>query len=340
MLKKVKLEEAVGMAIGHDVTRVVPGEYKGAAFRRGHIIRQEDIPLLLSMGKEHIYVIEEEEGEVHEEAAALRLAKAVAGPEMEISQPKEGRINIKSTIPGLLKVNVPLLNEVNSVPDISLATRHRNTVCQPGTMVAGTKIIPLYTAEANIRKVEALCHNQGKVISIIPFKSKKVSIVITGSEVYKGRIKDKFGDYIKSKVEALGSRVYHKTIVPDDEELIAKAILEMKDKGAEVIVVCGGLSVDPDDVSVEGVERSGASIVSYGAPVMPGAMFLYAMLEDIPVLGAPAAVIFNDTTIIDVILPRVLAGEPISRQDIIEMGHGGLCLNCTGCTYPVCPFCK
>ena len=340
MLKKVKLEEAIGMTIGHDVTKVVPGEFKGAAFRRGHTLKKEDIPELLSMGKEHIYIIEEEEGEVHEEEAALRIAEAVAGSEFELSKPREGKINIKSSISGLLKINKSLLGEINSIPNISLATLHENTNCRPGTIVAGTKIIPLYIAEDRLKKIEELCRNKGKVFQIIPFKEKKVGIVITGNEIYKGRIKDKFGDYLKNKVESLGSVINHHTIVPDDEDIIASAILEMRDKGSEVIFVCSGLSVDPDDVTVEGVKKSGAKIISYGAPVMPGAMFLLAMLGDIPILGAPAAVIFNDTTIIDVILPRVLAGEEISRQDIIDMGHGGLCLDCADCIYPICPFCK
>jgi len=340
MLKKVKLEEAIGMTIGHDVTKVVPGEFKGAAFRRGHILKQEDIPELLSMGKEHIYVIEEEEGEVREEEAAMRIAKAVASPKMEITKPREGKVNIKSATFGLLKINKKLLREVNSIPEISLATIHENATCRPRTIVAGTKIIPLYIAEAKLKQIEELCHSKGKVFQIIPFKKKKVGIVITGNEVYKGRIKDKFGDYIKNKVEPLGSTVHHQIIVPDDEDIIAKAILEMKDKACDVIFVCSGLSVDPDDVSVEGVQRSGAKIISYGAPVMPGAMFLLAQLDDIPVLGAPAAVIFNDTTIIDVVLPRVLAGERLTRQDIIDMGYGGLCLDCAACVFPVCPFCK
>ena len=340
MLRKVKLEDAIGMPIGHDVTKVIPGEFKGAAFRRGHILKQEDIPELLSMGKEHIYIIEEEEGEVHEEEAALRIARAVAGPEMEFTKPREGKVNIKSGVFGLLKINKTLLKEINSIPEISLATIHENAVCRPGAIVAGTKIIPLYIPEARLKKIEELCQSRGKVFQIIPFKEKKVGIVITGNEVYKGIIKDKFGEYIKNKVEPLGSVINHQIIVPDDEDIIARAILEMKDKASEVIFVCSGLSVDPDDVSVEGVKRSGAKIISYGAPVMPGAMFLLAMLGDIPILGAPAAVIFNQTTIIDVILPRILAGERISRQDIIDMGHGGLCLDCADCIYPVCPFCK
>jgi hypothetical protein len=340
MLKKIKVEEAIGMALGHDVTKVVPGEFKGPRFRRGHIIGPEDVPELLNMGKEHVYIIEEEEGEVHEEEAALRIARAVSGPEMKLTSPKEGRVNIESGIVGLLKVNKSLLKEINSIQDVVLATRHDNSVCQPGMVIAGTKIIPLYITDARLRRVEELCQSQGKVLSILPFRARKVGVVITGNEVFKGRIKDKFGDIIKGKVEPLGSVINHQTIVPDNEDLISRAVLEMRDRGSEVIFVCGGLSVDPDDVTVEGVAKSGARIVSYGAPVMPGAMFLFALLGDIPILGAPAAVIFNETTIIDIILPRVLAGMPVSREDIIGLGHGGLCLDCDACAYPICPFCK
>jgi len=340
MLKKVKLDEAIGMTLGHDVTKVIPGKSKGPAFRRGHIIRQEDIPQLLNMGKEHIYIIEEEEGEVHEEEAALRIAKAVTDPELAKTSPKEGRVDIKSSVLGLLKINKLLLKEINSISDVVLATMHDNSVCKPGTTVAGTKVTPLYISEAKLNIVEELCQKKGHVIKVIPLKNRKVGVVITGSEVFKGRIKDKFGDYIKGKVESLGSSIHYQKIAPDDEDLIAQAVLEMKSKGSEVIVVCGGLSVDPDDVTVEGVEGSGAKMISYGAPVMPGAMFLFAMLDDIPILGAPAAVIFNETTILDVILPRVLAGEQIYREDIVDLGHGGLCLNCATCKYPICPFCK
>jgi len=339
-LKKVKVEDAIGLVIGHDVTKVIPGVFKGAAFRRGHILKQEDIPELLNMGKEHIYIIEEEDGEIHEEEAASRIARAIAPPDLEMTQPNQGRVNIKSRVLGLLKINKALLKEINSIPDISLATIHQNSLCQPGTAIAATKIIPLYIAVASIEKIEELCQNKGKVFEVIPLKEKKVGVVVTGNEVYKGRIKDKFGAYIKRKTEALGSVIHHQVIVPDDEDLIGKAVLEMKDKGCDVIIACSGLSIDPDDVTVEGITKSGAEIISYGAPVMPGAMFLYARLGDIPILGAPAAVIFSEATLLDVILPRVLAGERITRDDIIELGHGGLCLNCDACIYPICPFCK
>jgi hypothetical protein len=338
MLKKVKLEEAVGMTLGHDVTKVVPGKFKGPGFRRGHVIREEDIPELLSMGKEHVYVMELGEGEVHEEEAALRIGGAVGGAGIELSEPSEGRVNLKAKVFGVLRIERHLLENINSLGEIVLSTRHDNTVCQVGTTVAATKIIPLFTDEAKVSEVEQICRRGGKVIEVVPIGKKRVGVVITGNEVFKGRIKDKFGGVVKRKVEGLNSVINYQTIVPDDITLIAQAIAEAAAKGSEIIVVCGGMSVDPDDVTVEGIRHSGAEIISYGAPVMPGTMGLYAVREGIPILGAPACVIHDPATIFDLLLPRVLAGMKIAREDIVRIGHGGLCLKCETCSFPVCPF--
>ena len=340
MLKKIHVEQAVGMTLGHDMTRVIPGKCKEVAFARGHIIKREDIPEFLKIGKEHVYVIEGQNKDIHEEDAARRLAAAFAGPEFSLSGIKEGRINLAATFPGIFKVNIPLLNEVNSFDGVVLSTMHNNTVCTPGMVLAGTKIIPLYIPEADLRKVEDLCRKKGKVIKVLPFILKKVGVVVTGSEVYKGLIQDKFTDTITRKVEALGAHVVHSVVVPDDEKMIADAILDMKAHGAEMIFACGGFSVDPDDVTVEGVEQSGARIIAYGAPVMPGSMCLVGDLAGIPVLGAPACAIWNKATVVEVFLPRMLAGEKITRAEVAQMGHGGLCLNCEPCDYPLCPFCK
>jgi molybdenum cofactor synthesis domain-containing protein len=340
MLKKIKVEDAVGLTLGHDMTKVVPGECKTPAFRRGYILRREDIPELLNMGKEHIYIVEEAEGEVHEEEAARRLAQAFAGANLALSGVNEGRIDLKATIHGLLRVDVPLLNEINAVEEIALATLHNYSVCQPGTTIAGTKIIPLYIPDGVLRQVEELCRHRDKVIGVLPFKFTKVGVVVTGNEVLKGRIQDRFGDTMKERVAAYGAYVAHLTIVGDDEEMIAQAILDMQRRRCEVIIACGGFSVDPDDVTTEGVARSGAEIIKYGAPVMPGSMSLIAYLGEIPVLGAPACAIWNKATVIDMLLPRVLAGVRITREDIVALGHGGLCLGCQPCLYPVCPFGK
>jgi molybdenum cofactor synthesis domain-containing protein len=339
-MKKIKVNEAVGMVLGHDMTKVVPGEFKGVAFHRGYVIKAEDIPEFLNIGKEHIFIMEPGDNMVHEEEAALRIAEAAAGDAFEFTKPSEGRVNVKAKSRGLLKVNIPLLRQINAISEIIFATQHTNTVCQPGETVAGTKIIPLYIAEAKLKKLEALCRAKGKAIEIVPLPSKKVGVVITGSEVFKGRIKDKFGDTIRKKVEALGSTVNRQTIVTDDKKMIADAVKEMKSRGSDVIFVCGGLSVDPDDVTVDGVKASGAKVITYGAPVFPGSMFLYASLQGTPILGAPACVIHNEATIVDVVLPRILAGEEVKKKDIIEYGHGGLCINCELCEFPVCPYCK
>ena len=340
MLRKVKIEDAIGTVLAHDVTKVIPGKFKGPGFRRGHVIKEEDIPELLNIGKEHVYIMELAEGEIHEEEAALRLARVMCGSGVEPGEPREGRVNLRAKTPGLLKINTALLKKINNLIEIVVATLHTDTVCHAGMVVAATKIIPLLTTEAKVSEVEQICQVQDKTVEVIPFENKRVGVIITGNEVFKGRIKDKFGEIINKKVTALGSTINHQIIVPDDATVIAQAIAETKAAGSEVIIVCGGLSVDPDDVTVEGVRKSGAEIVSYGAPVMPGAMFLYAVWENIPILGAPACVIYNPATIFDLILPRVLAGEMIHREDIIDLGHGGLCLNCGKCSFPICPFGK
>ncbi len=340
MLRKIKLNDSVGRTLGHDITKVIPGKFKGPLFRRGHIIRDVDIPEILSIGKEHIYIMELEEGEVHEEEAALRIANAIGGAGVEFSAPSEGRVNLKAKVHGLLKINTALLKKINSLNEILVATLHDNTVCHAGMIVAGTKIVPLFTTDIKLSEVEKMCQVEGKVIEVKPFPKKKVGIVITGNEIFKGIIQDKFGGVIRKKCEALGSSINYCVIVPDDADMIAHALKEAEAKGSEIIVVCGGLSIDPDDITLEGVINSGASIISYGAPVMPGAMFLYAMLDDIPVLGAPAAVSHNPSSVFDLILPRVLCGEKPEREDIIDLGHGGLCLNCEKCCFPLCPFGK
>ena len=338
MLKKVRSQDAVGMTIAHDMTKIIPGEYKGARFRRGHIITEADITELISMGKEHIYVDDGQNGKtLHEEEAAIRLAAAIAEEPLNRGKVKEGRLNTRASVKGLLKVNRELLAKINSIEYISVATLHNNTPVDCGQVVAGAKVIPLFIEEEKIRQVEELAKSAGKAVSIKPYVVKKVGIVVTGNEVYNGLIQDKFIDIMRSKLLPLGADICCSKIVPDVEEEIAHAINEMKDCGAEMIATCGGLSVDPDDVTMEGIKKSGATIIKYGMPVMPGAMGLLAVLDKTPILGAPAGGLFH-TTAIEVVLPRLLAGEIITREEAVEYGYGGLCLNCATCQYPVCPF--
>ncbi len=340
MISKVNTREAIGMTLAHDVTRISPGEFKGPRFRKGHVITEQDIPQLLELGEEHVYVLSLEPGEIHEDEAGTRIARAMADPTLELTEPSESRVDIKAKTSGLLKINVPLLSDINSIDEVIVATLHNNSICQPGMRLAATRIIPLFTAESKVKEVEDLCQERDKVIQVKPFTKTKVGLVITGNEVYNGLIQDKFSEVIARKAKSFGASINHKVFAPDDTDMISRAMLEARDKGSEVIIVCGGMSVDPDDVTPEGVRQAGTKIVSYGAPIIPGTKFMCAQWDNIPVLGAPACVIYDPATALDLILPRVLAGEQISYQDIVDIGHGGLCLGCAKCNFPVCPFGK
>ncbi|MDY6861832.1 MAG: molybdopterin-binding protein, partial [Thermodesulfobacteriota bacterium] len=273
MLKKLKIKDSIGMILAHDITKVIPGEFKGAAFKKGHIIREEDIPEFLDIGKEHVYVLELTEDNMHEDDAGLAIANAISGNGITLSAPSEGKVNLSASYKGLLKIKTSLLEMINSLGEVIVSTIHNNTICNPPLIVAGTRIIPLFIEKSKIEKVKELCEKEGKLIEILPFKEKKVGVIITGNEVYTGRIEDKFGDIIQNKVEALGSRITKRIITPDHAKIISGSILELQSLGTDVIIVCSGLSVDPDDVTYEGVEKSGAAIISYGAPVLPGSMF-------------------------------------------------------------------
>ncbi|HWP22677.1 MAG TPA: molybdopterin-binding protein [Candidatus Binatia bacterium] len=323
MLKVIPVEQAVGLPLAHDITEIVPGKHKGPAFRRGHIVRQEDISKLLDVGKRHLYVMELEKDELHEEDAARRLAKAAAGANLKFSDPSEGRVNLIAAISGLLKVDVDRLYRFNSLGDLILATLPGDRYVQEGTVVAGTRTIPVVVKEELVQKAEAICRDR-PIVTILPTPAKKVHLVVTGSEVFTGRIQDGFGPVVTKKVSELGSRVESVKLAPDDPEVIAGHIKEAKAAGADIILVSGGMSVDPDDQTPEGIRRSGARVETHGFPVLPGSMFLLAYLDETPVLGLSGCVLHDPFTAFDALLPRLLAGEKMTRDDIMRMGHGGL----------------
>ena len=340
MLKKIKVEEAVGLKLAHDHTRIVPGKFKGAAFRRGQVVRTSDIPRLLDLGKKQVYVLKLERGELHEDDAARRIARAISGKGIRLRGPKEGKIDFLAKNFGLLKVNLDLLEKVNSLGSFIVSTRHNLTSVRAGEIVAGTRIIPLTIPEGKIRRVEEICRKKGPVLEVLPFRSKKVGILVTGSEIFEGRINDVSAAIVRRKVETFGSRVAKEATVPDDVLRIAKEIRKMKAAGCQVIVATGGLSVDPDDVTLAGIRKAGAEVLFYGVPVLPGSMSAYARIGKTVILGAPACVVHDPVTALDLFLPRVLADDPIPPQEVARLGHGGLCWKCEVCRYPVCPFGK
>lgn len=323
MLKVIPVEEAVGLPLAHDITEIVPGKHKGPAFRRGHIVRKEDISKLLDVGKRNLYVMDLEKDELHEEDAARRLAKAAAGTHLKLSDPSEGRINLIATIPGLLKVDAEQLYRFNSLGDLMLATLPGDRYVKEGTVVAGTRTIPVVVKEELIQKAEAICREK-PIVTLLPMPAKRVYLVVTGSEVFTGRIKDGFGPVVTKKVGELGSTVQSVKLAPDDPDVIAGDINAAKQAGADIILVSGGMSVDPDDRTPEGIRRSGAKIETHGFPVLPGSMFVMAYLDETPIMGLSGCVLHDPFTAFDALLPRLLAGEKITRADIMAMGHGGL----------------
>ncbi len=339
-MRKVPVTEAVGMVLCHDITRIIPGCVKGRAFRRGQVITPGDIPKLLDLGKEHIYVWEPEIDLIHEDEAALRLARHSAGPGLSWDQPSQGRVNIRATRKGLLKVQVDRLHMANKLDEIVMATLHNNRVVTKDQVVAGTRVIPLAIQRHILEAAEEICGKPGPLLAVKPFQPLWVGIVTTGSEVYSGRIQDGFCSIIRQKIAPFNARVLGQVIVPDDPHLISTQIRQLIAEGAELVMVTGGMSVDPDDVTPTGIKATGADVVSYGAPVLPGAMFMLAYLGHVPVCGLPGCVMFNKTTIFDIILPRIFAGEHLNRSDIVNLGHGGLCAECEICQYPACPFGK
>lgn len=333
----VRVEEAIGNVLCHDITKIVPGEFKGQAFKKGHIVSREDIPELLKLGKEHLYVWEIKEGFVHENDAGLRIAKAVYGSGIRLTEPSEGKVNLIAEHDGLFDINELLLTQINMIEEVVVATRNNKRTVKKGDVVAGVRVIPLIIAEEKLKLAEEI-GKKAEIAKVIPFLPRKVGIITTGSEVYHGRIKDKFGPAVKAKVEAFGCKIVEHIIVPDDAGKIAQAIAALQAKGAEVILTTGGMSVDPDDVTPSGIKQAGAQIVTYGAPVLPGSMMMAAYLGKVPILGLPGCVMYHKTTIFDLVLPLVMAGQQITRPMIVKLGMGGLCLECEVCQYPVCSF--
>ena len=338
-MKEVTVEQAVGTVLAHDLTQIIPGEYKGPKFKKGHIITEDDIPLLLSMGKRHLFVLEKDDNDVHENQAAYRIASKAAGDGIELTDPSEGKIELKATRDGLLKIDRDRLYELVSQDEIMFATIHENIVVRKGEKLAGTRIIPLFIAEELLQQAESILED-GPVIKIVPLREMKVGVVTTGSEVYNGIIEDKFGPVLVRKFDELGSKVEKQVFADDDDEMIAGCIRQLIDEGMDIIGVTGGMSVDPDDMTPSGIRKAGGEVVSYGAPVLPGAMFMLSYVGNVPVVGLPGCVMYSRTSIFDLIVPRLLAGEKITKKDIVKLAHGGLCLNCKVCTFPVCGFGK
>lgn len=339
-MRQIKTIHAVGHVLCHDMTRIIPGEWKGAQFRKGHVITQEDIPILLSMGKDHIFVWEMDEDRLHENDAALRLGALCQNEGMQASEICEGKLELTAMRDGLFTVDTKRLLEINSLDEIIIATRHNNSPVKAGDTLCGTRVIPLVIAKNQIEKAEAIGAGV-PLLSLLPYRLRSAAIVTTGNEVFNGRIEDRFTPVVEKKLVAYGIQTQWHITTDDEIDHIRSAIEEMHAHHPDIIICTGGMSVDPDDCTPAAIKKSGAQIITYGAPVLPGAMLLVGYYEDgTPILGLPGCVMYAKATVFDILLPRIAAGVTISKQDVVQLGCGGLCLKCPVCTYPNCGFGK
>ena len=372
--KTIPVNHAVGMVLAHDITEIRAEEFKGRAFKKGHIITKEDICHLRRLGKERLFVMNIGDDEMHEDDAACVLACALMGEGVKTGgEPKEGKINIIAERDGLLKIREGALKQFNMVGEVMCATLHTNTVVKAGQVVAGTRAVPLVVKKSVIAEAVAAAESAGRIVEVKELRKPKAGVVITGNEIYYGRIKDSFAPIIKRKLQELGGEIIGTYYAPDDESFIKARLKELLEAGADLLITTGGMSVDPDDVTRFAIRNLGAGEIAYGSAVLPGSMVLVAYLRKdsrgrvvkdsseknktpslessnpgilepgmsvVPILGVPACGMYHRTTVFDLVLPRILAGEVIGRRELAELGHGGLCLNCPVCRYPVCPFGK
>lgn len=335
-MKKIRVEDAVGMTLCHDMTAMRDG-FKGAAFKRGHVITEEDIPALLDIGKKAVFVWEENAGEIHEEDAALRMAAMAPVEGAHYTAPSEGKVLLMADKRGMFRVNTELLRKINSIGDITISTLRDHYPVEAGARLASMRIVPLVTKETQIEEAERLCKNE-KLLDLRPYSHKKVGVIITGSEIYTGRIKDKFEPVVRKKLENYPSEIIGVTICDDDLSMIESAARGYLEAGADMLFFTGGMSVDPDDLTPTAIRQLGAEVITHGVPSQPGNMTLVAYLGNVAILGIPGAAISLPTTIFDVLLPQLFTGDRLTKEDLVRLGDGGLCQLCKPCHYPNCTF--
>lgn len=339
-MRLIKTEEAVGQVLCHDITQIIKGVTKDAVFRKGHVVKEEDIPVLLSVGKENLYVWEKDEDMLHENDAAEILYEICKGEYMHPTPVKEGKIELIADVDGVLKIDRELLYGINSMGEMMIASRHGDFPIHKGEKIAGTRVIPLVISKEKMEKAKILAGDK-HIFSIKPYQLKKVGVVTTGNEVLKNRIQDTFTPVIVDKLKEYSMDIVMHALPGDDNAAITKAVKDMIEQGMDMVICTGGMSVDPDDRTPLAIKNTGAEIVTYGAPVLPGAMFMLAYYEGkVPVLGLPGCVMYAKRTIFDLVLPRIAAGEKMKKEDLDRLGEGGLCLSCERCTFPNCGFGK
>ena len=337
-MKKIRVQDAVGQTLCHDMTAILESGFKGVRFTRGHVVSEEDVPAMLDIGKTHVFVWEPEADELHEDDAARALVEKMCGDNLEYTGPSEGKFLITAAADGLFCLNGEALRKINSVEDYTVATRPGYSAVSKGEKLCGARIVPLVTRRSNAEEAVSIANDNYPVMELKPYKIKRVGAVITGSEIYNGRIPDAFEPILRKKVERFGAELERVTICDDDLAMIKGTIAEYIASGIELILLTGGMSVDPDDLTPTAIRESGAEVITQGTPVQPGNMLTIAYLKNAVLVGVPGASMHSPVTSLDVFLPRIMAGVPVKREDIISLGEGGFCADCEKCSYPICYF--
>ena len=337
-MKKMAVEQAIGQILCHDLTAILDNGFKGVLFRRGHVIKTEDIPALKDIGKNHVFIWEPEADEVHEDDAALAIVNAICGKNLQWSEPSEGKVQISTQIDGLLRINRQALREINRVPDYTVSCLPGNSPVLRGQKLAAARIVPLVTAKSNVDQATVIAAQYYPVISVQPFRPLKCGLIITGNEIFEGRIVDRFEPILTKKLSTFGAKILGAIICPDDPARILDAINGFRARGAELILLTGGMSVDPDDSTPDAIRQSGADVITYGIAMQPGNMLMLASLEETMLVGVPGASLHFRTTSLDIFLPRIFAGDTITPEEIADFGEGGFCMQCEKCHYPICYF--
>lgn len=335
-MKKVAIENAVGMELCHDVTKITD-TFKGAAFKRGHVITEEDVPALLDLGKKYVYVWEPGAGEIHEDDCAVRLAALAPVAGATWSGPSEGKMVLKANIDGMFVVDHGVLHALNSIGDITFTCLPDHYPVKAGDRLASVRIVPLVTEESQIRHAEDLCEYE-TLIDLLPYNAMKVGVIITGSEIYNGRIEDRFEPVIRAKLEKYPSEIIGVTICDDDVEMIKSAALKFMSEGADLLVFSGGMSVDPDDVTPAAMRELSDTIVTQGVPAQPGNMTTLGYKGNVTLIGVPSAAISSPITVMDALLPQIFTGVKFTKAELMRLGNGGLCQQCKPCHFPNCTY--
>lgn len=336
-MKKIRIQDAPGEILDYDITGVDPEKgTKGRIFKRGHRIREEDFETLRDLGRDYIYVRDGNDIEVHEEDAAILAAPLIAGRNISHDpEPVEGKIQFYAECAGVFRVNPDRLYRLNELEIPSLPTIHSNLPVRKGQMVAAFRIIPLTCPMETVDSMKTMLSDP--LLSCEPYIAKNASIIITGNEIASGRKKDAFIPALSVKLKQFNVEKITSRILPDTRETISSVIRE-ESRDAEIILITGGTSVDPDDATKQAMTDAGVKLLQKGNPVQPGNNLSLGYLDQIPVCSVPAAALTYKATALDIFLPRLLAKIPVTREDIVRSSHGGLCHFCPTCNYPVCPF--